>query len=750
MVRRKLAFILAVSFAFAAGGCTETGSGSQTDDPCKGRYIEEEISIQDRPSVGGELYRQNNKTLFYDYYNSKLYTQDDQANTFTAADFPSLDELGDDVSPDSVAFLPDGSYIFTYYLPDDSSKPIEEMTYSEYYAYMSADGKIRKLDLGLKYSSIDAFECSDDGRIFASSFEGNVYEISIEDSSAKLIFNVNSQPVCFDVVSDYIICADSRNISFYSLTDNSLMETPQILKDFWKQQKFSTEGMSAFDPVCDFCEGTDNSVYIITANGLYRYIIDGNQIEQLLDAMSYHLGSPSCSVRSVVAESEQSFLVIYKEGRVMRYRYDPSASNAVSSSLKIYSLTQNDTLDQIISEYKIQNPDIAVEYETGIEKDSGITYEDAIKNLNTEICSDGAPDIIMLDAMDTDNYIDKNILLDLKDYEDKIDPDDSLLDNIAKHYKNDGLYTMSCRFEIPVLAGKKENLAKIDSFSTLADMIESQHSIVTDRTVAEFYTPQEVLETAFEFTADEIMTDDGVNTKALAGMLDDCLRIYKSERSVLTDNQVENHTYNKTCSQSPICRWGYEAAGYSMLIKNNEEKLACGTADGFLNSLNIITSLDTDNPDIEYRYGLTDNSTLYIPKCSLGICCAGKNSDNAAEFIKTAFSQSVQDIELGDGLPVNKKSLEYFYSKGKTDKGKGFSLGDPFSDRSVCLWANWMDNAEVNRFSSKLQMLDTPVYLDTMTRDVIIQTGSKCLDSIITVEQAAEEIDEKISLKLQE
>ncbi|MDO5560565.1 MAG: extracellular solute-binding protein [Oscillospiraceae bacterium] len=750
MIKKVLALVLSFSLILSISACKDKNNGTEAGDIDSGRYIEEEISSDAQPWIAGELFHQSDKTVFIDNEDMKLYTHDKDTDKFEQTDIPLTRELGGDAVPVSVAGLPDGSYIFTYYIFNDEDDGEEEKDYTPLCAYLSADGKLQKLDFDVPNLMIDAFDSSDDGRIFASAYDGNIYEIDAARQSAVQLFSLDRQAAAFDVVSDYIIGADSKNIEIYDLKEHKLLDTSDVLRDFWKEQKLTTQGAEAKDPVCDFCAGSDNSVYIITPNGLYRYIIDGNQVEQLLDATAYHLGSPSYHVRSVISESDNSFLVTYKEGTVMRYRFDLTASNKMSSSLKIYSLTENDTLSQIISEYKINNPNVSVEYKTGMGKNSGVTYEDAVKNLNTEICSDETPDILMLDGLNIENFIQKNMLTDLKDYADKIDPDDSLLDNIAKHYQDGGLYTMPCKFEIPAIAGKKDNLGKINSFTAFADMIENQHKIIKNSPAANFFTQQEVIDAALDFTSNDIITGSTVDKKALKTMIEDCCRIYRSEKSVIPEDFLTAHNSYKITSTSSADRWIFNLSGKSMDILYNDERLASGTTDGFRNSLNIITSLNDQNKKIGYRYGLTEDSTLYIPKCSLGICSTGKNNDNAVGFLKTAFSSQVQNIELNDGFPVSTVSLNYFYNKGKTENGYGFAASNDFDEKPSMLMAKWMDESEISEFSSKIQELDTPVYIDTMTRNIITNTCTKCLDGVMTSDEAVDEITDKLSLRMQE
>ncbi len=47
---------------------------------------------------------------------------------------------------------------------------------------------------------------------------------------------------------------------------------------------------------------------------------------------------------------------------------------------------------------------------------NGVTANDAVKNLNTQLLAGKGPDMILLNGMPADAYIEKGILMDLSDF----------------------------------------------------------------------------------------------------------------------------------------------------------------------------------------------------------------------------------------------------------------------------------------------------------------------------------------------
>lgn len=731
MRKKLIAFALAGMITFTVTGCSKSKDNETVT--YKGRYVEEEVLLSGQSGSFGELFLHNGTAVFLDYGTKEFCQLNDDKTGFSQSRLPDTGILGTDLYITCEVRSPDGTYFFSYY--DDEN----EMQYG----VITADGEVSPFPLDGIY--LYMLEFSPDGRLFAfgssKSDYNQVYEIDIQRQSAKVLFSVNDEACAFDVVNDYIVAVSSSEMYLYDYKNEAITETPKAMQDFLGEQGLSGNTQHV---AYDFCSGEDNSFYIVSEKGLYRYVMGGNLVEQLIDRYSCRLGNPSYTVSSVVCDADGSFLISYEEGVIMRYRYDPDAVNEITSTLKIYSLTENDTLLQIISEYKVQNPTVRVDYEVGMR--SGTTYDDALKNLTTEILSDDAPDVMMLDGLDIDNYIEKNMLLDLTASENLWNPDNVLLDNIAKwNSNNSGLYSVACKFEVPIMIAWQEDMEHINSLSDFADVIEEKYD--EDLYNPEYYltyflSAGEIIDTAFALVGDDAVTENGIDKNAMIQMLRDCARIYQGgdDRYVTSKEHSE---YEE--SRAPNEIWAIRPSGRGLNILDGEALIAAGITRGFDTDLNLITSLNTENSDIAYRYGLNDESNTFIPKCNLGICTAGDNIEESQNFLAAAISENVQNIEHYDGFSVNKNALQKFYDKNQ-DKGHY----ETFGTRSIVVYVRWMDDTEAAEFQNKIEKLSEPVILDTMTHDIIIDVGTKCLEGSLTPEEAADEIARQLDLRMKE
>ena len=126
------------------------------------------------------------------------------------------------------------------------------------------------------------------------------------------------------------------------------------------------------------------------------------------------------------------------EGALYSYTYDADASANLNQELNIDALQDSDTLRQAVIIFRQEYADIYVNLEIGMTDDNGVTLEDALKTLSTDILAGNGPDVLILDGMPVDSYVEKGILTDISDVVDEVKASDGLVDSIVKDSTKDG------------------------------------------------------------------------------------------------------------------------------------------------------------------------------------------------------------------------------------------------------------------------------------------------------------------------
>jgi ABC-type glycerol-3-phosphate transport system substrate-binding protein len=609
------------------------------------------------------------------------------------------------------------------------------------YYVINADGKSNKVE-GVEFYIFNA-EFTESGRLFGESRE-HLYEIDINTGTAKKLGDINGHNVYFfDIIGNKIIYGDSEGSHIYDTEKECETEVPEVLAELL--DKYNSDKIGN---VLDICEGNDNDIYIACADGVYHYSWDGNCAEQIIDGLVSRFGDPSETLGSIYYSDEGVIYAVFESG-MYSYTYDPELENAVTSELKVYSLEKNDSISQIVSSFAANNRNVKVDYQIGM--NNGMTYSDAMKALTTQIMSGNAPDIIVLDGLDNDNLIEKNMLMDLSEYEDKWLPEGGIIENVAKwNIKDDKLYSVACKFRIPVVGAEKKELDNIKSFADAADLCEKYRKKDDPKyTILDFLEITDPIRMGLMYEGNKLLSSTP-DKAAFEKFYESCEKLYNNDKSkdeMSWSTIVDSEDADSTSE--------YFFGTRFMCTKTSKDCIALGAFNSFEKDLNTVLSMRKSKCgiDADYRYGM-DNDRSFVPNCNIAVSEACKNKEEALRFIASALGEKSQEISHSDGFPVNKEALEWFYEKND-NKDNDYTvmrssldsddpnIGDEYE-------INWISDEEAEEFNDYIQTLSEPVFIKYSVRDIIETAGKKCIDGAVTAEQAAEDTVKQLELRMKE
>ncbi len=721
-VLKLLAFITALTITISVTGCKKNDSA---DNMSKGGYVEEEMDENLQVYSLSEFCLIDGKISIFDTGANERYCLSEDRKSFLKGSDVIMKESDYDIIAAS-----DAGYLMRLF--SDSSKEV---------SYYFIDTKEEKNKLNVS-GYIGSAEFSSDGKLFVTN-DGKLNVVSLTNYSVKPVMSVGFETKVMDIIGDNIIIVDENGTHMYDYKNEKEIDVPQILSDFFSERNGSqNDDIITFD----MCSGENNSIYIACSEGIFRYVMNGNQIEQLIDGTVCSLGDPSLELSSIIYSEDDTIYAAFKDGKILKYRYDPDLVTKVSSVLTIYSLEKNDTLSQTIRNFATSNRNIKIDYQVGMR--NGITYDDAMKDLTTQILSGNAPDVIMLDGIDIDNYIDKNMLADLSESEEIWNPNGTLLDNVAKwNKKSDSIYSVACRFRIPAVGIHSEEVETIKCLEDIADKVEEYREKYDDPyPIIYVESPEAAIKLGLIYEGNDVIGNSGVNKDKLAEMFDSCERIYNNSQNQSNPIRYSMH------SQDIENEYIFATRVNATLL--DDHTLALGTINTFDSDLNMITSIDTLSvpSDLEVRYGIGDNNNLFIPTCNLGIIEAGKNKDAAVKFIATVLGVENQKINHNDGFPVNTDTLEWFYNKNKDVNNNVFNFEciSMNGNREATMNLEWMTNTEVEAFDNYIHNLNEPVIMDIVTETIIVDAGVKCVEGSMSPTEAANEVIRQLDLRMKE
>lgn len=485
-------------------------------------------------------------------------------------------------------------------------------------------------------------------------------------------------------------------------------------------------------------------LFFVTNDGLYSAVPEGSVTELLVDGKRTSLGGPSFGPIALTGSGD-GFYVLGSDGGeavLYRYYYDENVPTEPDKTLRIYSLKSDETLQQAASLFQKNNPDYAVDLEIGMTGEDGVTEGDAIKALNTQILAGTGPDILNLDGLPLESFLEKGILTDLDSV---ISQCGDLLTNVTNCYAQDGkVYAMPTGFTLPAIYGPEDIVSQIHDMDSLIEAVIAAKERNPKGTNALYaVNPVEM--------ADNLYDSCSAAWKKSDGTLDEeKLTEYFAGMKTLYDLDAD---YRASLGDeiSRFSEWEY-APGYMTYL--GAAYMVCrgtGCNVGMLCGMNWWESAlmgDQKLTGYEVLPLSVQASNTFLPKRVMGILNTTENKEAAEDFLVFLLGEQVQSREYAVGFPVNMAALEKQIAEDKESYSSGsFSNDDGTYEEYDGLYP---DAQRRQRLKTWAEALTTPALTDQIIRNAIIEQAKNCLSGNVSPEEAAKTAIRSLNLYLSE
>ncbi len=495
-------------------------------------------------------------------------------------------------------------------------------------------------------------------------------------------------------------------------------------------------------------------------------IYDRQREEYVEDAILEEFIRENYGVRSFFGENGYDLFffpgeegVLYLAGgSAVRFSYDPDVPALPGGKLTVYSLKENDTVRRAVGLYQSTAADAYAEYVVGM-GDGSVTREDAIRKLNTEIMAGNGPDVIVLDGLPADSYMEKGALLNLQEVLGQTGLEGELFSNIVDAFReNGGIYMLPCEISFPVVQGRKEDLAMMGDLQGMAQALEKMRRENPERDLIEIYSEKGVMKFFARTCAPDWKTQDGeLNRGAIRSFLLAAKRIFEAQRQGLADQVMENYILGneESLQYNGIAR--EEADSFKRYVD------AAGFASGrFTLMLGVLGqpygyAEMTSVPRVE---GLEDvrmmtlnnlSGHVFVAETLAGISASCQNRSGAAEFLSILLGQ---DMTGSRGFSINRAAFEagllpneQFYEEGKPYLITG---GSDWEGNMTSFSVYWMDEEQKSVLRAWMEEADTPYRSDYDLEEAVYAQGEAYLRGEKSLEEAVEEIERKTAIAMAE
>ena len=397
----------------------------------------------------------------------------------------------------------------------------------------------------------------------------------------------------------------------------------------------------------------------------------------------------------------------FKEDLILKtYEYSKKIPNT-KHTLKIWSLEENETIKAVLNSFRRENPDWQIIYEIATDVNGTKTKSDIIRQFNSEVYAGNGPDIIILDGLPIQTYVEKNILHDFSS--EIIDQKSELLPAIQKNYLSKSCYALPSKIIIPLLVGEPTVLIEnLDNFL--------EQSIKMPEMSAE-----NIFDICFRFFSEGLeLNKSKLKSKDVKEFLELCKKASKKW------NYIKN----------PKIPYDYNGSWYELLT--GETDIEFSYAYGLNQISNTLDAIEQTNSS----YQIVENR--FIPKGILGINNSSKNKEKAFEFIKKAIGQESQKNDLDDGFPVNVAALDSW--KGR-ENNMMIGMGD--SEETMQSVGQPSQNM-LERFVEDIKKVEVPIVFDEVISEMLREETMKVIQDETTIEESVKRIMNRLELYYEE
>ncbi len=629
-----------------------------------------------------------------------------------------------------------------------------------------AQGETKWFDVPADEFDIAASLCfSEDGsRLFVASMEPNIYEIDRETGTAKLFLAADIIPDMFCVWDNYMaVKSESGGVVLYALDTAERIED-DVITDF--VNKNCAVNKQIAESTYSIFPAEEEGVYLVCGKGVYRHVIGGTFMEQVINGGLSSLSDPMKHVVKMICTAEEGFMAAFSEGKVSSFAYDPEISTVPSQTLTAYSLTENDILRQAIIRYQGANPDVYVEYKVGMDEEGGVTREDAVKKLNTEIMAGKGPDFLILDGLPVNSYVEKGVLADLTPYLAELEKEEKILPNIKESFTADGKICMlPAALTVSMYMTDKENMTEVSDLSALADKIEKLRSEHPGEGIWETYSEDMVLNALMPVSAPLWFAEAGqLNAAELSDYLEQTKRIYDACMEGLSEELLQvylGRAENSVGSSDEFSAYNDLQGGGVQIVAGNE-KLALGELKNAYNYAFMQSVKRSENGENgkNCQMALTPGNVKdsFRPYALMGISAVSSQTELAGGLLRETLSKDMQSMIYPIGFPVNEAGLQTYLETLGGQLPEWGKPGEPFSGYGfgddnglmVTMSVYVPTEQETKELYDLLSSVRTPYLSDAVVEDAVKEAGKHYLEGKCSLEEAVEFVQKKISIYMSE
>ena len=488
----------------------------------------------------------------------------------------------------------------------------------------------------------------------------------------------------------------------------------------------------------------DGTYYLVNGQGITVYRENGSIGEQIFDGSRGRMADMDTKVllQNFLVGAEEDFYGIYwdynaNKTYLCHYYYNGAVSTQTEEELTVYGLYQSSTIEDAVRAFEKARPEISVDYQYAMKEGEEGNPEDYMDALNPQLLNKEGADVLILDDLPVDSYIEKGVLEDLTEYGEELVKDGSILENLAQAMKKDGkTYEIPANVSLPVFYGTQEAMDRLESLESAESYLQEQ----PDGKLVGAAAKEQLAYLLFAVNYAQMWQEDGsLSQENVAKVLELAEKFYENNPSEELEEAWKD--YYKV-----LCTSGNKFSPFNGV---GMDELYTQTDLAGVNDVTGISSLGMMCDILKQQEGMTvqDVHGSFLPRNLLGINASSQKKELAKEFISTVLSSEVQETDYQEGMPVRAESLER--QGERSEQAEGITQSVSYAGGAVHSFGN-PSAQEVDQIVDLIKKADTPLILEHHVRTAFLDCIEQYFGGDVSAEEAAKSMGEKMDLYLSE
>ena len=326
---------------------------------------------------------------------------------------------------------------------------------------------------------------------------------------------------------------------FFFLDDSHLVYQPAAGSDYmvvdirsgektiYISREFLYEGMTSGGTFLAERQGEE---LLVTGNGIYEK--EGEEWSLKVPSGRTSMGLSGFLPKAVWKEGDVYCLMAWDVGqeRNFEYRYSLTEKTGEPVELRVFSVAEDSFLKKAILEYQFSHPEVVINYSfAGNEAPQTMQEMDTLyKRVNTEIVSEKAADVYVLDWLPWEDYAKKGYLLDLDDALQPLLESGEYFEGVLSGYwREEGTFAMPLFFQADMVTGRNEVMPYVGSLADFSGYLKENPGAPG---LLPYYYRDNItgmfLPMVYSFYGEELYEEGRITEESLTAFLDGMKTVY--------------------------------------------------------------------------------------------------------------------------------------------------------------------------------------------------------------------------------